>query len=43
MKLRRWTALVALAIALLTACGDNNPGGDSGPDGGNTETSSGYN
>ena len=34
MKLRKWTALVALALALLTACGDDNPGGDSGSDGG---------
>jgi len=43
MRLRKLTAIVALALALLTACGDNNPGGNSGPDGGNTETTSSYN
>jgi hypothetical protein len=43
VKLRKWTTLFALALALLTACGGDNPGGDSGPDGGNTETTSSYN
>jgi hypothetical protein len=42
MKLRKWTVFVALALALLTACGDDTPGGNSGSDT-NTETSSGYN
>jgi hypothetical protein len=43
MKLRKWTVFVALALALLTACGDDNPGGNSGSDGGGTETTSSYN
>lgn len=43
MKLRKWTVFVAMALALLTACGGDNPGGDSGSGGGNTETDSGYN
>jgi hypothetical protein len=42
MKLKKWIVFVALALALLTACGDDNPDGNSGSDG-DTETSSGYN
>jgi hypothetical protein len=43
MKLRKWTVFVAMALALLTACGGDNPGGDPGYGGSDTETSSGYN
>ncbi len=44
MTLRKWTVFVALALALVTACsGDDNPGGNSGSDSSNTETTSGYN
>ena len=43
MRLRKWTVFVALALAVLTACGDDNPGGDSGSDGGNSGSDSGYN
>jgi len=42
MKLRKWTVFVALALAVLTACGDDAPDGNSGSDG-NTETTSAYN
>lgn len=44
MKLRKWTVFVALALALVTACGDDNPGGNSGGNSGSdTETGSDYN
>jgi hypothetical protein len=43
VKLRKWTVFVALALALVSACGDDSPGGNSGSGGGNTETGSGYN
>lgn len=44
MKLRKWTVFVALALALVTACGDDSPGGNSGGNSGSdTETSIGYN